>query len=166
MSWVIVVLAALMVVGAIATVLVPALLYSAIGLAATSVALSVLMFQMDSPLAAVFELSVCAGLITVVFVSAISLTKRTTPAEERVLAAGRTKRFIWLPVLAAAVAAIYLGLGPEVQRPNAPLPLAAPQVRDLLWNVRRFDLLGQMLLLLGGVFGVVVLFKGCNEEKK
>ena len=43
------------------------LLRAAIALATTSVVLAIIMFRLDSPLAAVFELSVCAGLITVVF---------------------------------------------------------------------------------------------------
>ena len=35
---------------------------------------TLILFLLKSPLAAVFELSVCAGLITVIFISVISLT--------------------------------------------------------------------------------------------
>ena len=40
-------------------------------------------------------------------------------------------------------------------------PPAPPvkDVRETLWFVRRFDLIGQILIVLVGVFGVVVLFK-------
>ena len=38
--------------------------------------LAILMFRLTRPSAAVFELSVCAGLIPVIFISAISLTQR------------------------------------------------------------------------------------------
>ena len=52
--------------------------------------------------------------------------------------------------------------------PQIDIPVARPvagfvesmQVRQVLWQARRFDLLGQLLLIVTGVFGVVVLFKG------
>ena len=52
------------------------LLFAAISLAALSVALAIMFYRLDSPYAAVIELSVCAGLITALFVSVISLTRR------------------------------------------------------------------------------------------
>ena len=53
------------------------LLFAAIALAALSAILAIVFYWLNSPYAAVFELSVCAGLITALFVSAISLTRRT-----------------------------------------------------------------------------------------
>ena len=38
-------------------------------------------------------------------------------------------------------------------------------VRDVLWNVRRLDLVGQILIILAGVFGVVILFKDPSDTK-
>ena len=58
------------------TVMTRSLLKAALGLAVTSALIAVILFRLDSPLAAVIELSVCAGLITAVFVSAISLSRR------------------------------------------------------------------------------------------
>ena len=52
------------------------LMRAAIALAAASVMLSLVMYQLEMFWAAVFELSVCAGLITVVLISASSLTSR------------------------------------------------------------------------------------------
>lgn len=52
------------------------LLSAAISLAALSAALAIIFYRLNSPYAAVIELSVCAGLITALFVAAISLTKR------------------------------------------------------------------------------------------
>jgi NADH-quinone oxidoreductase subunit J len=49
------------------------LLRSAIALAFASVFLTIIFFQLKAPLAGAFELSVAAGLVTVLFVSAISL---------------------------------------------------------------------------------------------
>ena len=53
------------------------LLFAAISLAALSAILTIVFYRFNSPYAAIFELSVCAGLITALFVSAISLTRRT-----------------------------------------------------------------------------------------
>ena len=52
------------------------MLFSAISLAVLSVMIAIMFFKLDSPYAGVFELSICAGLITALFVSVISLTKR------------------------------------------------------------------------------------------
>jgi len=52
------------------------MLFSAIALAVLSIMIAIMFFKMDSNYAGAFELSVCAGLITALFVSVISLTKR------------------------------------------------------------------------------------------
>jgi NADH-quinone oxidoreductase subunit J len=135
------------------------LLKSAIALALASVLLTIIMFVLKAPWAGVFELSVCAGLITVVFISAISLTQPENDAQVLAHAARRFRRFWFLPVLLALVAvALYCG------RPNLEFtPLSQPSfiadVRNLLWKERMLDLLGQVVIILVGVFGVVVLFK-------
>jgi NADH:ubiquinone oxidoreductase subunit 6 (subunit J) len=51
------------------------LLHSAILLGAGSATLAIIFFINTAPIAAVVELVVCAGLITVLFISAISLTR-------------------------------------------------------------------------------------------
>ena len=51
-------------------------LFSAISLAVLSVLIAIMFFRLNSAYAGVFELSVCAGLITALFVSVISLTRR------------------------------------------------------------------------------------------
>ena len=50
------------------------LLHSAILLGMGSASLGVVFFIANAPIAAVFELVVCAGLITVLFISVIALT--------------------------------------------------------------------------------------------
>jgi NADH-quinone oxidoreductase subunit J len=147
----------LLVVAALWTVLTPTLLRSAIGLAVTSAVLTLIMFQMKSPLAGVFELSVCAGLITVVFISTISLTRppRSEFAAERKNA--RDQVFLPLIGVAAAVAALVWASGYVL---DVKLPRATYQpVREVLWNARQLDLLGQIIIIFVGVFGVVILFK-------
>jgi len=146
------------------TVMTLNLLKSAIGLAVTSVILSLLLFRMDAPLAGVFELSVCAGLITVVFISVISLTKPLAAAEARARDRSRVKRFIFLPILIVIVGAVLYALRPHLDLPLPPAGLET-DVRQVLWNVRRLDLVGQILIILAGVFGIVILFKDRPDTK-
>lgn len=160
------VLFVLLVLGGVWTVITPTLLQAAIALALTSSVLAVVMFELGARLAAVFELSVCAGLITVVFVSAISLTRRGSAAAERALAKTRMKRFIWLPVLVVAVAAIWQWAAPALLIVAPPPTGEALGVQTALWVGRRYDILGQVLLILTGVFGVVILFKGSYGDEE
>ncbi len=134
------------------------LLRSAIGLAAASLLLAILLFRMNAPIAGVFELSVCAGLITSLFISIISLTKPLTGVAAVARDRSRLLRFALLPILLLAVTAILLTRRYAF---DFPLPAATPDddFHQVLWDKRRFDLLGQILMVLGGTFGVVVLFK-------
>ncbi len=143
---------------ALGSVLKKDLVKAAIALAVTSIILTILMFRLASPLAAVFELSVCAGLITVIFMSTISLTKPLTAQQEEERLHSRAKHFASLPVMVIAAAAVMVFVGIPT---NFTLPPAAPagDVRNVLWNERQLDLLGQMLVILAGCFGVLVLFK-------
>ena len=134
------------------------LLYAAIGLAFASIVLAVIMFKMASPMAAVIELSVCAGLITAIFISVISLVKHSTKAEIDARSKVRWKKYMWLPILTVVLGIVlFLAVKPHpIPMPQAP---AETDVRDVFWHLRQADLLGQIILLLVGAFGVVVLFK-------
>ena len=156
-----IILMAAMLLGALATVMLRQLVKAAIALAFTSVVLCIIMFKLSAPWAAVFELSVCAGLITVVFISAISLVKPATEEERTAHMRFKVRRYFLLPIVLLVV-----GCGLSFLKIN-PLPvIAGPEaisdMRVLLWGPRALDLLGQILVLLAGVWGVVVLFK---EEK-
>jgi len=68
-------LAAVVLVGAIVAVLSKNLLRSAVALGIGSAALATIFFLLDAPYAGGFELSVGAGLISILFIIAISLTE-------------------------------------------------------------------------------------------
>jgi NADH-quinone oxidoreductase subunit J len=141
------------------------LLKSAIGLALASAVLTVLMFTLGAPMAAVFELSVCAGLITVVFVSTISLTK-PLPHEVEMERDREVHRWAWiLPVLLLA-SGLALKFVPFTFDFNLPLPTDDNDFRSVLWNTRLLDILGQISVILAGVFGIVILFKEKNEHER
>ena len=136
------------------------LINGAIGLALASVMLSATLFGLDSPLAAVFELSVCAGLITVVIVSAISLTERHSKEEMVRLAKERIKRYWPLPWILLGCAAALLSARVDFQIAMPVFGGNPPaSVREVLWTQRSADLFGQIIIILTGIFGVVVLFK-------
>jgi len=150
-----------LILAALATVMSVRLIRSVIGLAVTSVLLTVIMFRMDSPLAAVFELSVCAGLIPAIFISTIGLTARTAPDDMAALRRAKIKRYWLLPVLLVIVAVMLT----RVVLPHVEPPLATAEgVRDILWNQRQIDLVGQVVVLLAGALGVVVLVKERKNE--
>jgi len=157
------VILAVLIAAALWTVLTRSLLRSAIGLALTSVVLAIVMFRLNSPLAAVFELSVCAGLISVLFVSSISLTQPLEQPAKLQHMKDRTGRFWYLPVIMLAV-----GVMLSFVKIKLTLPVLAPEiekdVRNVLWNLRQVDLLGQIMILLAGVFGVVMLFRETRKD--
>lgn len=141
------------------------ILRAAIGLALTSALVSVVVFQMGAPLAAVFELSVCAGLITVVFAATISMTR---PLDEKGAARCRVRRkarFSPLFLVVAAIGAALWASGYALEI-TAPPSTATATSRDVLWGLRRLDLVGQLVILFVGVFGVVVLFKERDEPEE
>jgi len=151
----------LMVACALWAVMAPNLMKAAIGLAATSAILAIIMFRLNAPLAAVFELSVCAGLITVVFISVISLTR--PPVETGDKRVKILRRFAFLPIVVLIAAVVF---GMLNYKPDFSSLLAQPpeeNMRLVLWGQRQLDLFGQVVVLLAGIFGVVVLFK---ERKK
>ncbi len=152
-----------LIMAAVWTVMTRSLLRSAIGLAMTSAVLTMMMFKLDSPVAAVFELSVCTGLISVLFISAITRTHPLTKLEMAQFIKDRWKRFWYLPIIVAA-----LGIALSFFRVKINLALPVPEtetnVRMVLWNTRQIDLIGQIMILLTGVLGVVILFKEMSKK--
>ena len=151
-----------MTLSALWTVMSRSLLRAGLGLALTSAILSTVIFRLNSPLAAVFELSVCAGLISVIFITTISLTQPLTWPEIYDHARRRFRRFWLLPLILIAVVILYLTLKIKFDLTYPPAEVES-DVRNVLWYLRPLDLVGQLTVLLAGAYGVVVLFK---ERKK
>jgi NADH-quinone oxidoreductase subunit J len=132
------------------------LLYGAICLAMASVMLSLVLFSFGANVAAVFELSVCSGLITVLFVSTVSLTKDSDQKTESRLPGW----FVGPMVVAFLGIAYYLTMWVT----SAMLPLSAaaplaPPFAETFWGQRTTDVLGQVSLILVGVFGILAIFR-------
>lgn len=157
------ILVAALVVSALGTVMAARLLMAALGLAITSAVLSIILFRFDAPLAAVFELSVCAGLIPAIFISAIGMTRRMSDED---LAERQKRRFrkLWfLPVLTILIGVALTRVHVALDFPM-PGATAVKDVREVLWNLRHVDLVGQVVILMGGAFAVVVLVKELKHE--
>jgi len=133
---------------------------SAIALAAASAALGIIMYEMGSVWAALIEISVCSGLVTVIFISAISLSNMEKKELEKVYE--DKKRMSLLPVIlivsgvVLVIAAMALGVSlPKVDHAAN----VAGDLREILWNNRQADIWGQIIIMITGSAAVVVLFR-------
>lgn len=125
------------------------LLSAALWLAGVSALLSIFFYRLGAPQVAVIELSVGAGLVTVLFVFAVSVA-----GDERVEA----RPLVPLPL------AIFLGLAAVVLLGWLVLPMAELQaagterpLAEILWQERGLDMLVQVVLIFSGVLGLLGL---------
>jgi NADH:ubiquinone oxidoreductase subunit 6 (subunit J) len=130
------------------------LLKSAISLAVASVFLALIFFRMNAVYVGVFEVSVVAGLITVLFITAIALTRSDGDVTES------KRHWVIFPLFFAALAVIdilvmkkLLGRIPAIISPES------GTFGQVLWNQRTFDLVGQIGVIFAGVLAVLALFR-------
>ncbi len=162
MNFILIFILIVLILAALASIMLRNLLKAAISLAVASALLAAAMFIMGAWLASVIELSVCAGLITVIFISTISLTKPLSRKEDIEEGRNRMKRFIYLPFILIIVY-ILLILAWKRGLINIKFDNIAQSglitLRQTIWEKRQLDIVGQIIVILTGVFGVVVLFK-------
>jgi NADH-quinone oxidoreductase subunit J len=151
------ILLGLLVVASLLTVMIKNTLKAVIALAFASAILTVIMFLMGAPLAAVFELSVCAGLITAIFASTISLTDN--PDTEPEVSKKRMSRYIYLPIIIVVVIGIMFITQPALDFTWVTSTGTENTVQNTIWHERNLDIAGQIAIILAGVFGIVILFK-------
>jgi len=131
------------------------LLKSAISLAVASLLLGIIFFRMNASYAGVFEISVVAGLITVLFILTIALTKAGDEVRE-----SRAVNWVFPLVFVAFIvidALVMKGLLRKI--PALASGPEAGSFGDVLWKGRTFDLVGQIAVILAGVFSVLALFR-------
>ncbi|WP_299029004.1 NADH-quinone oxidoreductase subunit J [uncultured Thermanaerothrix sp.] len=142
---------------AIAAVITKRLLLSAIWLAFTSALVALEMYLLGGPFIAVIELSVGAGLVTVLFVFAINLT-----GEENTYHSPSVLKGLALGCLLACLALTgYWVLPPTLVSPSNPdtQPLAT-----ILWEGRRLDIWLQAFLIFAGALTVLGLLRSAPQE--
>lgn len=133
---------------------------SAIALAVASATLGLIMYLLGSTWAALFEVSVCSGLVTVIFISAISLSNVEKKDLEKVYEDKKRKRFLPAALIISGVALVAIAIAAKISLPAA--VTAAKEVdnmREILWNSRQVDIWGQIIVILTGSVAVVVLFR-------
>ena len=139
------------------------LLISALWLAGTSAAVALLMFMLGAPEIAAIELSVGAGLVTVLFVFAINIAGEDPLPIQTLI----PRPVAWLLVIAPV--GLFAWLGWRLVTP-LPGPLEPDTFANAVWNRRGLDILLQIVLVFGGVLGVLgLLAEGkphAQEEKR
>ena len=143
-------LVAILLVFALQAIRARGLITSALWLAGVSAITSVLLYMFGARLVAVIELSVGAGLVTVLFVFAISIAgddaieRKTVPP--RSLIVGFAALFVVL-------------LGWFIWPVSVPRPpsVAQPSLSVVLWQARGLDLMVQGVLIFSGVLGLLGL---------
>jgi NADH:ubiquinone oxidoreductase subunit 6 (subunit J) len=128
------------------------LISSALWLAGVSAMVATLLFLYGAQLVAIVELSVGAGLVTVLFVFAINIAGDETRAMPAVPPWPVTAGFTFLFVL-------LLGWFLLSKTPFQQAVPAAPEVtlQIELWNARGLDLIVQVVLIFSGVLGLLGL---------
>jgi NADH-quinone oxidoreductase subunit J len=144
-----------MVLFSVLAILLKDVLRSAIALAVASLLLGIVFFRMGAPYAGVFEISVVAGLITVLFILTIALTKAGDEVKEsRLVNWVFPLVFVVFIIIDALVMKSLLGKVPALAS-----GAETGSFGDVLWKGRTLDLVGQIAVILAGVFSVLALFR-------
>jgi NADH-quinone oxidoreductase subunit J len=137
------------------------LIRSAMSLAVASLFLGIIFFRMGAPYAGVFEISVVAGLITVLFILTIALTK----------AGGDVRESKLVPIIFPLVFIAFVVIDVLVMKsllhkiPAVPGAAESGSFGDVLWKQRTADLVGQLAVILAGVFSVLALFRKRDKDE-
>ena len=135
------------------------LLTAAIWLAGTSALVALLLYLLGAVFVAVIELSVGAGLVTVLLVLAVSMAQE----RELVLAPAVPRAFAW--ALVVGVSALLLAF----LLPSSVTPPALTEVSfsEMLWQQRSLDVMLQVVLIFAGVVGILgLLQEGLQPERE
>ena len=143
------ILAVGMVVGAFQAIRAPRLITAALWLAAVSMQLAVMLFLLGAPDVAVIELSVGAGLVTVLFVFAISVAGELTEDLPTIVPR---------PLAASLILFVIIFLTLFLLPTPTPAPAAAEaDFATVMWEQRAVDVWLQIALIFAGVLGMLGL---------
>jgi uncharacterized MnhB-related membrane protein len=135
------------------------LLTSALWLAGDSALVALLIYLLGAPEVAVIELSVGAGLVTVLFVFAINIAGEEVIDTHTIV----PRPLSWGLIVLALILLGWLTL----PRTIIPLPeSAAVQFARMLWQDRGLDVLLQVVLIFSGVLGVLGLLAEGGQSKE
>jgi uncharacterized MnhB-related membrane protein len=132
------------------------LILSTIWLACTSALVATLIYRLGAPEVAVMELSVGAGLVTVLFVFAFSIVGEITQDLKSLV----PRPLAWAVSLAAILLLGWFIL-PLTDSRN---PVAPTSFATVLWDQRGLDVIAQIVLIFSGVIGLLGLLS--ERERK
>ncbi len=153
-----IVLTAALLIGAFMAFHTKRLITSALWLAGCSAVLSILMYLLGAYAVAVIELSVGAGLVTVLFVFAISIAGDET-IEVRAIVPKP------IALIVSLVSIVLLGFMTISSLTSLP-PAAEASFSDVLWRQRGLDMLVQSGLLFAAVVGLLGLLSEAKVPVK
>lgn len=133
------------------------LLNSAIWLAGCSALIALLIYMLGAPQIAVIELSVGAGLVTVLFVFAINITGE----DASTILPSIPRPVAWIMVVLSMAVFIWMVLS------NLGTPFTSVDdlpLMDYLWSTRGADLMLQVVLIFAGVLGMLSLLSGSDRQ--
>lgn len=138
----------------------PRLLVSALWLAGTSALVALMIYMLGAPEVAVIELSVGAGLVTVLFVFAINMAgEEPLPALTAI-----PKPLSWAMIVIALVLLAWFGL-PLLGYPVK--EVVAGSINTVLWENRLADVIMQVVLIFCGVLGILGLIsEGASQTEE
>lgn len=130
-------------------------LFSVFSLAIVSVFLSVSFFTQGAPVAGVFELSVGAGLITVLIVLTLTFIQKRKEETAKI-------SYIWIALSVIVCALIVFFFYKLIASPAGDISSVQLDWKDagqVIWKQRVADLFPQALIILAAVFGILVLLR-------
>lgn len=137
----------------------PRLLYAALWLASASALTALEMYLLGAPEVAVIELSVGAGLVTVLFVFAINIAGEEITPQQAII----PKPLAWILVAVSIILLAWMNvdiLGVQISvQPSF-------DFRTVLWENRLMDVLLQIALIFAGVLGVLGLLAEARPSTK
>jgi uncharacterized MnhB-related membrane protein len=133
------------------------LLVSAIWLAVTSALVALMLYLLGAQQLAVIELSVGAGLVTVLFVFAINISGEEPLGLKPVM----PKTLAWVLVIVAVAMTVFLTLKGGILGLTLQNPSSAAMI---LWSNRYLDIILQIAFIFCGVLGVLGLLSGGKPE--
>src|SRR5512135_2194952 len=134
-------------------------LISALWLAGTSALVALLLYTLGAPEIAVIELSVGAGLVTVLFVFAINIAGEELVKYQSLI----PRPLAWALIIIAGGLMTWMILGPQLGRA---ISGAQPGFAEVLWNDRALDVILQVVLIFSGVLGVLGLLSEAKKKPK
>lgn len=125
------------------------LISSAIFLAIVSALLSVAIYWLGAPIGAVIELSVGAGLVTVLFVYAVNISGESEEEGSAVVS-----RWLAAPVVILLAGLLAFYLLPVLAKA---VPAVEADLSTMIWEQRALDIQVQIVLIFSGVLGLLGL---------